>query len=171
MQAWHCTGYCSPLQPPCLRHNSSIKGRIALENRWDLMIAPRPWLIDWMISSLSRLAALPAAQPPSHSSSSPLPVTYPPLPLPLQLSTPLTLPPSMHQCLCLNHSPSFTFPLSGSHHALLCASNSDCHQISRILISTSDHVAIITERVPPRLIWCVYKMVSMCFHTVETVVV
>lgn len=73
-----------PLQPPCLRHNSSIKGRIALENRWDLMIAPRPGLIDWMISSLSRLVALPAAQPPSHSSSSPLPVT-------------LTLPPIISQ--------------------------------------------------------------------------
>lgn len=37
-----------------------------------------------MISSLSRLAALPAAQPPSHSSSYPLPVT-------------LTLPPITSQ--------------------------------------------------------------------------
>lgn len=70
----------------------------------------------------------------------------PSLPLPLQLPTPLTLSPSMHQFLCLNHSPSFTFPPSASYCALLCVSNSDCLQISRILISTSDHGAIITVK-------------------------
>lgn len=124
-----------------------------------------------MISSLSRLAALPAPQPPAHSSSSPFPVTLPSLPpITTQLPTPLTLSPSMHQFLCLNHSPSFTFPLSGSDCALLCVSNSDCLQISRILISTSDHGAIITEKSIGKIDFFVYKMASKCFHTFETVV-
>ena len=113
----------------------------------DCTTALADWLNDFFFISSSGSTCRTALP---HSSSSSLPVTYPPLPLPLQLSTPLTLPPSMHQFLCLNHSPSFTFPLSGSHHALLCASKNDCHQISRILISRSDHVAIITERVSPR---------------------
>lgn len=82
------------------------------------MIAPWPGLIDWMISSLSRLAALPAAHPPSSSSSLPVTLT---LPLPLQLSAPLTLSPPMHQFLCVNHFTSLTFPLSGSYcSSLMC---------------------------------------------------
>lgn len=106
------------MQPPCLRHNSSIKGRIALENRWDLMIASWPGLIDWMISSLSRQAPLPAAQPASHSSSSPLPVTltlppiFSPTPRPFNsvtlyppilLSTPFSILyfPSLWELLCV----------------------------------------------------------------------
>lgn len=50
------------------------------------MIAPGPGLIDWMISSLSHLVALPTAQLSTHSNSSPLPVT-PSLP-PITSSTP-----------------------------------------------------------------------------------
>lgn len=38
-----------PLQSPCVRHNSSIKSRMALENRWDLMIALWPGLIEWFL--------------------------------------------------------------------------------------------------------------------------
>lgn len=50
----------------------------------------------------------------------------------------------MHHFFCLNHSTSFTTLLFGSYSALLCVSNSDCLQISRILISTDNHGATIS---------------------------
>lgn len=147
-----------PIAAPCLRHNSSIKGRIALENRWDLMIAPRPGLIDWMISSLSRLALyLLHSLPPLVLSLLTL------RPITSTLPAALTLSPSIHQFLS-QPFPTFTGPFSRSHCALLRVSSSDYLQIFTILISTNGHSTIITGK-------SAAKIRLVCFHNFPQVAI
>lgn len=97
--------------------------------------AQLPSPLVWVLAS-PRFQSL---RPPSGPLTHPLPPSLSTTSLPT--TTFLSLWDPMHHFFCLNYSTSFFFftsLFSGRYSALLCVSNSDCLQISRILISTGN---------------------------------